>query len=172
MAEDRASLIVLVGAVVAVLLQIVIAPNIAISGAMPNFLLIFTMIVAIACPREGGVVLPFVLGLLFDLMGGGPVGAMAFLMTLFSFLASRAFSVLDNENLFMPFVTLAVSMLVVELLYGVFLVWFGVDVPLSEAFLYRGLPCALYDAVVSLILYPLMSRFLASAPQQSGIPHL
>lgn len=169
MIDDRARILVIIGAVIAVLLQIIVAPNIAIAGAMPNFLLVFGMIVAIASPREGGVVLPFALGMIFDLMGGGPVGAMAFLLTLASFAASRAFSVLDNENLFMPFVTLIVSMLAVELFYGVFLVWFGVDVAMIDAFLYRGLPCALYDAVFGLVLYPILSRVLSSS-SQPGMP--
>lgn len=115
------------------------------------------------------MVLPFVLGLLFDLMGGGPVGAMAFLLTLASFAVSRAFSVLDNENLFMPFVILIVSVLAVELFYGVFLVWFGVDVRVVDAFLYRGLPCALYDAVFGLVLYPILSRAFSSS-SQPGMP--
>lgn len=169
MIDERTRFLVIVGSVIAVLLQIVIAPNIAIAGAMPNFLLVFAMIVAIACPSEGGVVLPFVMGMIFDLMGGGPVGAMAFLLIVFSFAASRAFAVLDNENLFMPFVTLVVSMLVVEVLYGVFLIWFSVDVSFADAFLYRGLPCALYDAVVGLVLYPILSRVLSSS-SQPGMP--
>ena len=41
------------------------------------------------------------LGLIFDLLGGGPVGAMAFVFVLVTFLASKAYSLLDNGTMFM-----------------------------------------------------------------------
>ncbi len=91
-----------IGAVVAFLLQIVAAPNIAVAGAQPNFALAYVLVVAIVRPDEAGNVMPFLLGLACDFMGTGPVGAEAFLFTLASFGASRAFMVLDNDTLFMP----------------------------------------------------------------------
>lgn len=158
--------IVAVGAAVAVLLQVVLAPNIALFSAVPNFLLAYALVVAIVRASKNGVLLPFVLGMLFDLMGGGPVGAMAFLLVLASFAASRVFSVLNNDTLFMPLTILVASTLAVEMLYGLFLAWFGSDVSLLQAFVYRGLPCALYDAVVGLALYPIVSRFMSGQSQQ------
>lgn len=168
---DRAA--VVIGAVFAVLLQIVLAPNIALFSAVPNFMLAYALVVAIVRAPKGGALLPFVLGMLFDLMGGGPVGAMAFLLLLASFAASRVFAVMNNDTLFMPLTILVLSTLAVEVLYGLFLVWFGLDVSLLQAFAYRGLPCALYDAVVGLALYPLVSRFAAGdSQQQPGMAQL
>lgn len=173
MPDEFDRVIVAVGAVVAVLLQVVLAPNIALFSAVPNFLLAYALVVAIARASKNGVLLPFVLGMLFDLMGGGPVGAMAFLLVLASFAASRVFSVLNNDTLFMPLTILVASTLAVEMLYGLFLAWFGLDVSLLQAFVYRGLPCALYDAVVGLVLYPIVSRFMSGqSPQQPGMTQL
>ena len=101
----RDGIAVAVGAVVAVLLQVVVAPNIALFGAMPNFVVAYALLVAIVRPMAAGPVMPFVLGLVFDLVSGGPVGAMAFLLVLMTFLAARAFAVLDNDTLFMPLST-------------------------------------------------------------------
>ena len=98
----REGVVIAVGAVVALLLQIVVAPNIALFSAQPNFLLAYVLVVAIACPLDAGPVLPFALGLVCDLLGSGPVGGYAFLFVIVSFIASRAFSVLDNDTLFMP----------------------------------------------------------------------
>ena len=169
----RDGIAVAVGAVVAVLLQVVVAPNIALFGAMPNFVVAYALLVAIVRPATAGPVMPFVLGLVFDLVSGGPVGAMAFLLVLMTFLAARAFAVLDNDTLFMPLVILVVSTLVVELFYAVFLMGTGFSAGPLDVFLYRALPCALYDCVVALVMFPLALRFLASRdPQQPGKPRL
>ena len=96
--EFREHASVAIGAVVAVLLQLVVAPSIAIFSAMPNFILVFCLLVAIVRPGTAGPVLPFVLGLVSDLAVGTPMGSTALLLVLFCFLASRAFSVLDNDT--------------------------------------------------------------------------
>lgn len=158
----RDIIVLLVGALVAVVLQIILAPNIAIFSAMPNFLLAYVMIVAILRPdTRAALVLAFVLGLLYDLMSHTPVGSMAFLLVLFAFLASRVFSVLDNDSVFMPILIYCVAALIIEVLYAVFMLVFGVSAGVVEVLVYRALPCAIYDCVIGLILYPLMTRLFA-----------
>ena len=164
----RDGIAVAVGAVVAVLLQVVVAPNIALFGAMPNFVVAYALLVAIVRPMAAGPVMPFVLGLVFDLVSGGPVGAMAFLLVLMTFLAARAFAVLDNDTLFMP-----LAIFVACALLAAFLLALGFDASALDVFLYRALPCALYDCVIGLVLYPLAARVLAgAAPAQPGTPRL
>lgn len=169
--EFRENASVVIGAVVAVLLQLVVAPNIAIFSAMPNFILVFCLLVAIVRPGTAGLVLPFVLGLVSDLAVGTPMGSTALLLVLFCFLASRAFSVLDNDTLLVPLVVIAVASFAVELLLGAFSLSIGVDTDLLSAIVYRALPCGLYDCVAALILYPLAARLLAPAsPMGPGTP--
>ena len=169
----RDGIAVAVGAVIAVLLQIVVAPNIALFGAMPIFVVAYALLVAIVRPATAGPVMPFVLGLVFDLLSGRPVGAMAFLLVLMTFLAARAFSVLDNDTLFMPVTIFVVATFAAEMLYGALLIGLGLSASPVDAFLYRALPCALYDCVIGLVLYPLAARVLAgAAPAQPGTPRL
>ena len=169
----REGVVIAVGAVVALLLQIVVAPNIALFSAQPNFLLAYVLVVAIARPLDAGPVLPFALGLVCDLLGSGPVGGYAFLFVIVSFIASRAFSVLDNDTLFMPLVIFVAATVLVEALYAAFLLALGFDASALDVFLYRALPCALYDCVIGLVLYPLAARVLAgAAPAQPGTPRL
>ena len=164
----RDGIAVAVGAVVAVLLQVVVAPNIALFGAMPNFVVAYALLVAIVRPATAGPVMPFVLGLVFDLVSGGPVGAMAFLLVLMTFLAARAFAVLDNDTLFMPVTIFVVATFAAEMLYGALLIGLGLSASPVDAFLYRALPCTLYDCVVGLVLYPIIARLLASGAQDRG----
>lgn len=129
-----------IGAVIAVLLQITVAPAITLFEAVPNFIVAFCIVRAVATPASAGSVMPLVLGLLFDLMGGGPVGGMAFVLVLVTFLASRLFMALNNDTLFMPVAIMLACIMLVEVMYGLIVVVCGADVPLGEAFLYRTRP--------------------------------
>ena len=130
----REGIVIAVGAVVALLLQIVVAPNIALFSAQPNFLLAYVLVVAIARPLDAGSALPFALGLVCDLLGSGPVGGYAFLFVIVSFIASRAFSVLDNDTLFMPVTIFVVATFAAEMLYGALLIGLGLSAsPLTRS---------------------------------------
>ena len=74
---EKNNLVLVVGAIVAFVLQIALAPAVALFSAQPNFLLAYALVVAIVIPTEAGPVLPFAMGLLYDLTGTGPVGGMA-----------------------------------------------------------------------------------------------
>lgn len=164
----RASTVV--GTIIVAILQIVVAPNIALFAAVPNFMLAYVVVVALVRADTCGYVMPFVLGLLYDLVGGGPVGGMALLFVLATFLISRAFMVLNNDTLFMPLVLLVVSVLVIEVLYGLIVMACGLSASIVDAFVYRSLPCALYDCVLSLIIYPLALRFLVRPDASAQTP--
>lgn len=162
-----------IGAIIAVVLQIALAPNIALFGVVPNFIMAYVLIVSIVCPDQSGPVFAFVLGLLFDLLGTGPVGAMAFLLTGVSFLAKRIFMLVNNDTLFMPLLLAAISTLVIELLYAAFMMAFGAGVSALDAFVFRALPGTVYNFLAVLIFYPIVVRFLAQPiQQQPGTPHL
>ena len=169
----RETVTALIGAVLAVLLQIIVAPAIALFAAVPNFIVAFCLVRSVANPGHGGPVIPFVCGLIFDLVGGGPVGAMAFVLVLVTFLASRLYLALDNDTLFMPVAILLASTVLAEVLYGIAVVASGGGVSLGEAFLYRTLPCMLYDCVIGLLLYPIAIRVMVGKPLgQPGTPVL
>ncbi len=157
----RTQIIELIGAVVVVLLQVIVAPHIALLSCVPNFIVAFAMVLSVMRRRAYGCVLPFVLGLLFDFMSGGPVGVMAFSLTLVSMFASRAFLVLDNDTLFMPVIILAAGLLATELCYALFLLALGYNAGFMELFVYGVLPTFAYDLVVGIILYLIAARLLA-----------
>lgn len=162
----RADIVKAAGAVVAVLLQVIVAPTIALYGSFPNIPLVYVLAVSIACPSEVGPLMPFLLGLACDLLGSGPVGGMAFLFVLASVASSRLFLVLENSTLFMPFAIMFAGMLAVETLYGILLLALGLPVGFGDAFLHRIAPCALYDCVVGIVVYPIMMLALAGGTKE------
>ena len=166
-------IIVTVGAVVAVLLQAILAPHIAIGYGIPNIIAVFCLAVSIVQPNMYKYVMPFALGLLYDLMSGGPVGAMAFSLTAATALACWFHERSNNDTVFMGLVAVALGLLCLELAYGAFALMFGYASNLLQAFMYRTLPCLVYNLVLGLIAYPLAGRFLsAKAPLRSEITQL
>lgn len=151
---------VTVGAVLMVLCQVMVAPAIAIGGVVPDFLLAYALAVALARPQGLGLALPVAMGLLFDLLGGGPIGAMALLLLLATCALRYLHRMLDNDTLFIPLGLLVVAVFVVDLLYAVLLVACGYPVPLGSALLLRGLPCALYDTVLAVAAFLAMRAIL------------
>ena len=166
-------IVIAVGALAAFLLQVLIAPHIAILSAMPNFMVAFSLAIAIARKEGVSPILPFAMGLLFDLLSGGPVGAMAFSLTAASALGSWIYRRTGNDTLFMAIAVLAASVFVLELLYGLLILLFGFAAGFFEAFVYRMLPCFIYDFIVTLIAYLVVVRFLnRDVPLQSEIKQL
>lgn len=167
----RDIVILLLGALACVLLQIILAPNIAIFAAMPNILLVYALTIAILRPNTRAIlVIAFVLGLSFDLMSHTPVGAMAFLLVLFAYVVTRVFNFLDNGSILASVVLYCAAAFTIEIIYSLFMMMFGISAGLMDALLYRALPCALYDCIIALLLYPLMLRVLAKVTPASSTP--
>lgn len=147
-------------AVVAVLLQVMVAPNIQIFGAMPNFVLCWVVAVAVANARAAGYVMPFLLGLAYDLVGSGPVGGMALVCVASTFVASLLLRLLDNETVFIPVAIVVCVCLAADVGYDLLMIVCGLDVGFLESLLRVALPCAAYDIVFTTITYLLVRRFV------------
>lgn len=157
--QMQEQLVTIVAATVATLLQVFLAPHIGIGYAVPNFLLVLCLTLAVMRSSSYGPILPFVTGLLYDLFSGGPVGAMAFTLTACSSATAWFHSRAGNDTLFMSLVALAVGMFVTELVYGIVVMMFGYSANFIEAIAFRTLPCYLYDLVLAVITLLVVSRF-------------
>lgn len=165
---QRETNIAIIGAIIAILLQVIVAPNIAIFSAVPNFLVVYTLVVAMLMPGNAALVIAFALGLMSDLLGYGPVGALPFLLVIASFIAARAYEVFSNDTLFVPLAILLILTLLVEFFYAAFVLSMSTSIGPIDAFLYRALPCTLYDCVLGLLLYPILSHFLVAQHATMG----
>ena len=134
-----------------------------------TLLMVFVFLCAVTRSQSFGCVMPFAMGLLYDLLSGGVVGAMSFALTLFSYVGARVFAAMENDTLFMPIAVMSAGMLLTELVYGIFLLATGYNASFIDALIFRALPCAIYDSVIAFILYPLASRFFSSGGPASPI---
>jgi len=167
---NRGFIALVLGAVLAFCAQIIIAPNIGIFSAIPNFCVAYIVVVAIFRPTQNSTLLfAFLMGLAYDLLGHGPVGVMAFLLVLVAFCVSRAFTVFDNDTLFMAIAMMIVSCFIIEILYALLMLSFGITPSFADALIFRALPCALYDCVAGLLFFPLGLKFLAASSHSSHV---
>lgn len=153
---------VAIGAVIAVLLQLVIAPYVVIAGANANFILTYVVMVCIIKPHEQHYVLAYVLGLCSDLMGSGLVGGMSFVLLIGSFLVSRMAEVVGGDNAGSACALSALSTFVLILVYALLISFFGL-LEMPAGIVYFVIPVGLFSAVISCLWYLAGSRFLSAS---------
>jgi rod shape-determining protein MreD len=76
---------ILLLALLCLVLQIAISPNVGIGDGRANFALVFAAYVALTIGGRTGVLCGFLSGLVYDLSTTGPIGLMALLLTVASF---------------------------------------------------------------------------------------
>ncbi len=158
----RENFFIIIAAIIAVVLQIMLSPYVAINGATPNIIAAYVIVIAVVRKMSNRVViLAFILGLCYNLFQGGPVGGMAFALTVVAFLVGRAMMALDNDTSFMPLALTAVGLLFVELIYGITLILSGTMTDVGSVFALRVFPCTVYDIIAGLVWYLFMSRIAA-----------
>ena len=156
---SRENIFIVIGAVVAVLVQLVVAPYIAIANALPNFIVAYVLVVSVLRPRSSRtVMLAFLMGLAYNLFVGGPVGSMSVILIVLCVVAANAMVTMANDTMFMPLAIVAAGLLACEVVYLLVLLGFGLELGLGGALLGRTLPCFLYDCVAGLLVYLVMRR--------------
>lgn len=159
---SRENLFMIIGAAIVTILQLVLAPYIAVEYAAPNFMATYAIVVAVVRPNSNRVaILAFVMGLLYNLFVGGPVGALAIALLVVCVVCGRGMIVLDNDTKFMPLFLMLAGVLVSQLVYAIMFVFSGSGISLGDAILYRALPCSIYDIVIGFVLYLIMSAIAA-----------
>ncbi len=144
----------------ALVLQVGVAPHLAISGVVPNLFLLVVITLAMLEGRSAGAAAGFAAGLLFDLLGTGPVGAAALVFSVTGYIAGSLSEHMFAESWLMPVTVVFVASLSAELAYALVLTVLGAGSPFWSAFASVILPAAVYNSVLALLVYPLLARFL------------
>jgi rod shape-determining protein MreD len=144
----------------AFVLQVGVAPYLAIGGIVPNFFLLVVVTLALVEGPNWGAGAGFVGGLLFDLIGTGPVGPMALVLAVVGFAAGTLFANLFAEGWLLPLTVLGIASLTVSLSYGLILTLLGATEGWLSNFFTVMLPEALYNTALGLLFYPVLARFL------------
>lgn len=144
----------------ALVLQVAVAPQLAIADAVPNFMLLVVVTLALVEGSSAGAAAGFVAGLTFDMLGSGPIGPAALVLTVVGYLAGSLSANMFAEGWRLPVTVVLVASLTTELAYGLVLSVLGAGSPFGTTFVQVMLPTALYDAALALVVYPFLARFL------------
>lgn len=142
------------------LLQVGVAPHIALAGIQPNFLLLGVATIALVKGPRAGLASGFVAGLLSDLVGTGPVGAAALIFCVVGFVAGSIQANMFAEGWFVPLIIAFAAALSAEAGYMALLAILGEAGLSFGGVLGKAALAALYTSAAAFITYPWVARFL------------
>lgn len=149
-----------VALLVATILQVSIAPYLAIFGIVPNFILLVVVTLALVEGPVAGCTAGFVGGLMLDLVGSGIVGPWALVLCLVGYAAGMMQAQMFAEGWLLPVTVAAVAALSAELAHGLLLAFLGEGAGFWSSFGRLMLPTALYNTALAVLFYPLLARVL------------
>ncbi len=159
--------------IIGFILQVALSPNIAINGISPNILLICLGVLCLFANHKTCIVLGFVMGLLFDLLGSGPIGAMSLVMAVVGYFLPMVIKSTVQADSFVPWIiAMAIASLLASFAYCVVCAIIGYEESFFSAILFKVLPWTLYDIVIAAIFWPIAKRLSpgrAKAPSSRQI---
>jgi len=155
--QTRIVTLVLTG-LAALILQVAVAPNIAILGVVPNFPLVAVGVIALYSSSMRSVAFAFVLGFCYDLIAQAPVGAMALILTISAFGLSTVSKGSLKGNWIVELAAFAIVILLGEILYAVVLAVVGFDTDIFYSLAFRALPGAMYAILIGFVVLFVISR--------------
>lgn len=144
----------------AFLIQVVVAPHIAIGGVKPNIILIVTALYGFTSGPLVGSASGFLGGLLCDLLVGPNVGLGLISNSIVGFFAGLVQRTIFVENIVLPMLAIFVATWLDEFIYVGFVFLFGNTVPIKVLALQAILPSAIFNAILAPFVYSLVYRFM------------
>ena len=144
--------------VVAFLLQALLAPNIAVGGISPNFLMIALVPVAAMSSQRTSTIAGFLFGLVFDLLGAGPVGGMALVMAVMGFALPVVVGSVQLSSFTAWIIVLALGALAANFAYCIVISILGYEPAFFASLWFKVVPWTVYDIVIGAIVWPVYRR--------------
>lgn len=162
-------------AIVCVLLQAGVAPQIEIAGGRINFMIILVALGAFSGDASRAVWCGFLSGLFYDLTAAVPVGVMSLLLTVGSFVLVHGNWGLSASTAATRSVLIGVFSFIVNAVYSIILLFMGLESNILIAVFGHALPSAILTGLVAVPVLALTgfgasaSGFSARGSRQSGM---
>jgi rod shape-determining protein MreD len=143
-----------------IILQVALAPHLAVYGVVPNFIFLVVVIVALTQGPVAGGVTGLIGGLVFGLLGTGVVGPYGLVLSVAGYTAGMLSANLFAEGWLLPVTVAAVASLAAEFAYGIILAALGSAVPFWQSVITIILPGALYQTALAVLAFPWLARLL------------
>ena len=145
-------IVYLITLIVCILLQLGIAPHIAIGGATPNFLLLPVLLISLYSGVAVGSLTGFLLGILQDLATDGAIGCMALIFVIVAVCVGAISTNLETKTALLACILVVVSSFFMEIAYGfIYVLSNAQSTGILATFVGNSLPSAVYTAVIGCI---------------------
>lgn len=153
-------------AIVCLVLQLALAPNIALLQGHANFACIFAMLIALSIGGRTGTICGFIAGILYDLSSTSPIGLMALLLTVMSYILGREVHNRLSGNFGSSVGKIAISVTAVSVVQQVFSSILGQTANLMEALGFIAFPTIILTVVFFL---PFAYRYSRSQSSNTSL---
>ncbi|MDR1358910.1 MAG: rod shape-determining protein MreD [Coriobacteriales bacterium] len=160
--------VVIVSAVIALVLQLVLAPVITLFGVVPNFVLVVVIITAMHNGPVRSLVMGFALGLVLDFCSLGPLGALALVLTILAYAVSSLNKGVFTGGIVVDMIILLAALIAGEFLISVIYAIVGANPEFLLSLVQRVLPAIAYDAIIGLILMLIYNAVVGDTSFRSG----
>lgn len=143
-----------------IVLQVALAPHMAVFGVVPNFVFLVVVTVALTQGPVAGGVTGLIGGLVFDLLGIGLVGPFGLVLAVVGYAAGMLSANLFAEGWRLPVTVVAIASLTTEVAYGIVLAVLGAGLPFWHSLVTIMLPGALYHTALAVLAFPVLARLL------------
>ena len=152
--------VIVATAIIAVILQLVIAPAITFFGIVPNFVMVAIIITAMRNTPLRSTVTGFTLGLIFDLCSLGPTGAMALVFTILAWAISSLNKGVFTGSLAIDLIIMVAAIVMGEFLTSVIYAVMGVNPSFFSSLIQVVLPAVVYDTIIGFIFLTIYNAIL------------
>ena len=160
--------ITLVSILIAIVLQLVVAPAITIGGVVPNFIMVVAVITALRNGPVRSTIIGFLLGLVFDLCSLGPMGAMTLVLTILSYAVSSLNRGGFGGSIVIELITLIAAIVLGELLVSIIYAVVGFNLEFLVSLVQRVFPAILYDTIIGCILLLVYNEVQGGRSRRTG----
>lgn len=140
------------------LLQIAVAPNIGIGSGRANLALVFVGCMCMGSESSTAPFYGFFAGLFYDLVGSGPIGLMALILTAAAWILSLAGQTKPSEDLGSALAFYGPVAAVVNVVYAIVLLISGQAESFIATIVFHALPAIILDIAVFALVAFIMGR--------------
>jgi rod shape-determining protein MreD len=139
-----------------------LAPHLSVAGTVPSIPLLVVITIAFLEGSATGATVGFAAGLALDLLGTGPVGSWALVLTVAGYVSGMLQQNVFAAGWLQPVTVAAIAGLLAETVYLVVLIVLGVGPGFLESIVSVVLPRAVYNTLLVMLVYPWLARFMRS----------
>ena len=160
---------IIVLAIITFVLQVSFSPQVSFSGGVINFALIFSACVALKYGGKTGTISGFIAGLVYDLTSANPIGLMALLLVVSTYILGQEVRDRLSGNFGSSLGMLSLETVIVTFLYHLVSVLMGTDNNFFEGLFFKAAPTILVTVVAAIPFVYVLSRSSKSHSSMSGV---